>query len=192
MCVCVCMRVWVCLCTRLLSKYAQWHKRRKCIPASAPWWGLKAVTAEAWAFSLYLDKNNPATHGCWRDSLCIYIMHPRATAETRLMLGVQMRPVLQEAFTQPLGKKLISSLPSGGSIYCRRHRFVSVKRVFLNYFIPSTDSNMTADVKIKQFEMSKGTPVLSLLNVCNNQKSWEMHNNLIKRVKSNQAWSDSQ
>lgn len=48
------MRVWVCLCARLLSKYARWHKRRKCIPASAPWWGLKAVTAEAWAFSLYI------------------------------------------------------------------------------------------------------------------------------------------
>lgn len=98
-------------------------------------------------------------------------MHPRPTAETRLMLGVQMQPVLQEAFTQPLGKKLISSLPPGGSLYCRRHRFVSLKRVFLNYFIPSTDSNATADAKIKHFEMSKGTPVLSLPNVCDNQKS---------------------
>lgn len=30
---------------------------------------------------------------------------------------------------------------------------------------------MTADAKIKHFEMSKGTPVLSLPNVCDNQKS---------------------
>lgn len=34
--------------------------------------------------------------------------------------------------------------------------------------------------------------MLSLLNVCDNQKSQEKHNNLIKLVKSNQAKSDSQ
>lgn len=34
--------------------------------------------------------------------------------------------------------------------------------------------------------------MLSLLNVCKHQKSLEMHNNLVKRVKSNQANSDSQ
>lgn len=146
--------------------------------------------------------HRPSQPRCGR-SRCIWIkiLLPLTDAERArcvfsLCIHVQLQKCMESKYSRFCGKLLHNCSERSRSWFClrfraivfTRHRFESVERILFLHRIPSTGPNKTADTKIKPFEMSKGTPMLSLLNVCANHKSWELHNHLTCQIKSGQVW----